>query len=36
MSDRLGAPRGAYVMGRNMFGPVRSDWGDADWRGPVG
>ena len=33
MSDRLQAPRGAYVMGRNMFGPVRSDWGDADWRG---
>lgn len=25
-------PRGAYVMGRNMFGPVRGDW-DQDWRG---
>jgi dihydrofolate reductase len=25
-------PRGAYVMGRNMFGPVRGDW-DEDWRG---
>jgi dihydrofolate reductase len=24
--------RGAYVMGRNMFGPVRSEW-DQDWRG---
>ncbi len=24
--------RGAYVMGRNMFGPIRGDW-DADWRG---
>ncbi|MDA0564196.1 dihydrofolate reductase family protein [Streptomonospora sp. S1-112] len=23
---------GAYVMGRNMFGPVRGDW-DEDWRG---
>lgn len=23
---------GAYVMGRNMFGPVRGDW-DRDWRG---
>ena len=23
---------GAYVMGRNMFGPVRGDW-DLDWRG---
>ncbi|WP_197519784.1 dihydrofolate reductase family protein [Pseudonocardia sp. HH130630-07] len=25
-------PRGAYVMGRNMFGPVRGRW-DEDWRG---
>ena len=25
-------PRGAYVMGRNMFGPVRDEW-DEDWRG---
>ena len=25
-------PRGAYVMGRNMFGPVRGGW-DEDWRG---
>jgi dihydrofolate reductase len=24
---------GAVVMGRNMFGPVRGDWGDEDWRG---
>ena len=23
----------AHVMGRNMFGPVRGDWGDEDWRG---
>jgi dihydrofolate reductase len=23
---------GAYVMGRNMFGPIRGDW-DEDWRG---
>ena len=23
---------GAYVMGRNMFGPIRGDW-DGDWRG---
>jgi dihydrofolate reductase len=30
--DRLLAPRGAYVMGRNMFGPVRGPW-DEDWRG---
>ena len=25
-------PRGAYVMGRNMFGPIRGDW-DEDWTG---
>jgi dihydrofolate reductase len=24
--------RGAYVMGRNMFGPVRGEW-DQDWHG---
>lgn len=29
------APRGAFVMGRNMFGPVRGPWSsfDGDWRG---
>lgn len=27
-------PRGAYVMGRNMFGPVRGAWeGEEAWRG---
>ncbi len=25
-------PRGAYVMGRNMFGPVRGPWHE-EWRG---
>src|SRR3954466_11512419 len=25
-------PRGAYVIGRNMFGPIRGEW-DEDWRG---
>ena len=24
---------GATIMGRNMFGPVRGDWGASDWRG---
>jgi dihydrofolate reductase len=24
---------GAHIMGRNMFGPIRGDWGDEDWRG---
>jgi dihydrofolate reductase len=28
----LMAPKGAYVMGRNMFGPIRGEWSD-DWRG---
>ena len=31
-ADWLMRPRGAYVMGRNMFGPVRGDW-DEDWSG---
>ncbi|SEC81877.1 dihydrofolate reductase family protein [Arthrobacter woluwensis] len=31
---RLLRPRGAYVMGRNMFGPVRGSWATMpDWRG---
>jgi len=24
---------GAFIMGRNMFGPIRGDWPDATWRG---
>lgn len=24
---------GATIMGRNMFGPIRGPWDDADWRG---
>src|SRR3954453_20035270 len=28
-------PKGAYVRGRNMFGPVRDEW-DEDWRGGWG
>lgn len=24
---------GAWIMGRNMFGPVRGDWPDNDWKG---
>ncbi len=30
--DMLLRPRGAYVMGRNMFGPIRGPWQE-DWRG---
>ena len=29
VAARILAPRGAYVMGRNMFGPVRGEWGTA-------
>lgn len=24
---------GAWIMGRNMFGPIRGDWPDEDWKG---
>ena len=24
---------GAWIMGRNMFGPIRGGWGDEDWKG---
>lgn len=24
---------GATIMGRNMFGPVRGEWGDSQWKG---
>ncbi len=24
---------GAWIMGRNMFGPIRGPWGDDDWKG---
>jgi dihydrofolate reductase len=24
---------GATIMGRNMFGPIRGEWGDDDWKG---
>jgi dihydrofolate reductase len=31
-SDWVLRPRGAYVMGRNMFGPIRGPW-EGDWKG---
>jgi dihydrofolate reductase len=31
--DELARPSGACVMGRNMFGPIRGDWDEDDWRG---
>ena len=27
---------GAYIFGRNMFGPVRGPWRDDSWKGPWG
>lgn len=24
---------GAWIMGRNMFGPIRGAWNDSDWKG---
>jgi dihydrofolate reductase len=30
--DELLSPKGAFIMGRNMFGPIRGEW-DPDWRG---
>ena len=24
---------GAFILGRNMFGPLRGAWGDSDWKG---
>jgi dihydrofolate reductase len=32
-SDEIVAGTGAFIMGRNMFGPIRGSWGDRDWRG---
>ncbi len=32
MRELVGRPRGAYVMGRNMYGPIRGEW-TGDWRG---
>jgi dihydrofolate reductase len=31
-TNELLRPMGAYIMGRNMFGPIRGEW-SADWRG---
>ena len=32
-AKRFGEGIGAYIMGRNMFGPVRGPWTDDQWRG---
>src|SRR2546423_187173 len=35
-AKRFGEGVGAYIMGRNMFGPVRGPWPDDQWRRLVG
>ena len=30
---RGGENLGAWIIGRNMFGPLRGDWKDDDWKG---
>ncbi|MEZ5811563.1 MAG: dihydrofolate reductase family protein [Rhizobiaceae bacterium] len=32
-STRSMAGFGAFILGRNMFGPVRGEWPDDDWKG---
>lgn len=32
-ADRIAVGAGAFILGRNMFGPIRGDWPDEDWRG---
>src|SRR3954471_2071655 len=31
--DEIWSNIGAFIMGRNMFGPIRGGWGDESWRG---
>lgn len=33
IASRQGEGVGAWIMGRNMFGPIRGPWTDEDWRG---
>jgi dihydrofolate reductase len=33
LREQIVAGRGAFIMGRNMYGPIRGEWGDEDWRG---
>ena len=30
---RWGVDVGAFIMGRNMFGPIRGEWPDDSWQG---
>jgi dihydrofolate reductase len=33
VTDEILREVGAVIMGRNMFGPIRGDWGDESWNG---
>jgi dihydrofolate reductase len=33
IAARFGVNVGAWIMGRNMFGPIRGPWPDNEWRG---
>ena len=33
MAKRFGVGVGAFIMGRNMFGPIRGPWPDDAWQG---
>jgi dihydrofolate reductase len=33
IASRFGKGVGAWIMGRNMFGPIRGPWPDDTWRG---
>jgi len=33
IAARFGDGIGAWIMGRNMFGPIRGEWPDEAWRG---
>src|ERR1051325_2478601 len=33
IASRFGQGVGAWIMGRNMFGPIRGAWPDDAWRG---
>jgi dihydrofolate reductase len=33
IASRFGEGVGAWIMGRNMFGPIRGPWPDDTWRG---
>ena len=33
VADEMMVGYGAFIMGRNMYGPIRGDWGDSDWKG---